>query len=120
MKKPSTIDQFIASYPPEVQERLEKIRAVIRKAAPKSEECINYGIACYKLEGKNLIFFSGYKNHTAIYPRPKTLKAELANYKGGKGTIQFPNTEKLPLTLIAKVVKARVKENGEKIVGKKK
>lgn len=114
MKKATTIDEFIASYPPEIQERLERIRATIRKAAPKAEECINYGIACYKLGGKNLIFFSGYKNHTAIYPRPKTLQKELANYKGGKGTIQFPNTEKLPLALIAKVVKARVKENGEK------
>lgn len=91
---------------------------MIRKAAPKAEECINYGIPCYKLNG-NLIFFSGYKNHTAIYPRPKTMQKELADFKGGKGTIQFPNTEKLPLTLIAKVVKVRVKENGEKVVGKK-
>ncbi len=114
MKKPTTIDEFIAAYPPEVQECLEKIRATIRKAAPKATECINYGIACYKLDGKNLIFFSGYKNHTAIYPRPKTMQKELADFKGGKGTIQFPNTEKLPLTLIAKVVKVRVKENGEK------
>lgn len=110
MKKPANIDEFIAAYPPEVQECLEKIRAAIRKAAPKATECINYGIACYKLDGKNLIFFSGYKNHTAIYPRPKTLKAELAHFKGGKGTIQFPLAEKLPLTLIKQVVKARMGE----------
>lgn len=108
--KPTTIDEFIAGYPPEVQERLERIRAAIRKAAPKAEECINYGIACYKLGGKNLIFFSGYKNHTAIYPRPKTMQKELQDFGGGKGTIQFPHTEKLPLALIAKVVKARMGE----------
>lgn len=108
--KPKNIDEFIASYPPEVQVRLEQIREAIRKAAPKAEECINYGIACYKLDGKNLIFFSGFKNHTAIYPRPKGMKEELSTYAGGKGTIQFPHTEKIPVTLIKKVVKARMGE----------
>jgi uncharacterized protein YdhG (YjbR/CyaY superfamily) len=118
-KKPENIDEFIAQYPVEVQEKLQKIRAAIRKAAPKAEECINYGIACYKLGGKNLIFFSGAKNHTAIYPRPRGMKEELAKFKGGKGTIQFPHDKPIPLTLITKVVKHRVKESLVKVAEKK-
>jgi uncharacterized protein YdhG (YjbR/CyaY superfamily) len=113
MKKPQNIDEFIAQYPPDVQAKLQKIRAVIRKAAPKAEESINYGIACFKLNGKNLIFFSGAKKHIGVYPRPRTPEFVklLAVYKGGKGTIQFPHDKPIPLGLIVKLVKARIREN---------
>jgi uncharacterized protein YdhG (YjbR/CyaY superfamily) len=110
MKKPKTVDEYISQYSPEMRERLEKVRTTIRKAAPKAVEGISYGIAGYKLDGKALIYFSGAKAHIGVYPRAKAMDKELADYISGKGTYKFPLDEKLPLTLIAKVVKARMRE----------
>jgi len=110
MKKPKTIDQFIEQYPEDIQAKMHRLRSAILKIVPDAEETINYGIACFKWHG-NLVFFSGYKNHIGVYPRPKGFEKELAAYKGGKGTIQFPHEKPIPLTLITKVVKARMKEN---------
>jgi uncharacterized protein YdhG (YjbR/CyaY superfamily) len=109
-KKPKTVDEFIAQYPADVQKKLKSVRATIRKAAPKAVESISYGIAAYKLDGKALIYFSGAKAHIGVYPRAKAMDEELADYISGKGTYKFPLDEKLPLTLIAKVVKARMRE----------
>ena len=111
MKKPANIDQFIAAYPPEVQERLEKIRATIRKAAPKAEESISYQIPAYKLNGKVLIYFAGFPKHVSVYPAPreaKEFKKELAAYKGGKGTVQFPLDKKIDYDLISRIVKFKL------------
>ena len=112
----NNIDDYIASYPPEVQERLQAMRETIRKAAPKAEEKIGYGIPTFTLNG-NLVHFGGSKNHVGFYPAPSAIKAfekELSVYKGAKGSVQFPNDKPLPLGLVTKIVKYRVKENLEK------
>jgi uncharacterized protein YdhG (YjbR/CyaY superfamily) len=117
--KPKTIDEFIAQYPKDIQEKLQAIRATIRKAAPKAEEAISYGIPAFKLNG-NLIFFSAFKDHIGMHPRPKGLGDELSKYEGGKGTIKLPMTEALPLPLIRKIVKARIEDNIKKSEAKAK
>lgn len=116
-----TIDEYIAGFPPPVQTRLEKIRATIRKAAPKAEEAIKYSMPTFVLHG-NLIYFAAYKNHIGIYPTPRGIEAfkeELAGYEGGKGSIQFPLDKPIPYTLIGKIVKFRVLENQQRAVAKK-
>lgn len=120
--KINTIDEHIASQPDDVQPLLQKLRATIRKAAPKATETINYGIPTFTLNG-NLVHFAGFKNHVGFYPAPSGIQAfkkELSVYEGAKGSIKFPLDEPLPLALIAKIVKFRVKENLEKEKSKKK
>jgi len=114
-KPPENIDQYIAAFPPDVQEKLEKIRETIRKAAPKAEEAISYMIPTFKLHG-NLVHFAAYKKHIGFYPAPRgkeEFKEELAAYEGGKGTVQFPLDKPIPYALIRKIVKFRVQENTE-------
>jgi uncharacterized protein YdhG (YjbR/CyaY superfamily) len=111
------IDEYISGFPENVQEILEKLRATIKKAAPGAEETISYAIPAFKLNSRMLIYFAGFKNHIGLYPAPRgkeAFKDDFAGYKGGKGTIQFPLNEPLPLPLITKIVKFRVKENLEK------
>jgi uncharacterized protein YdhG (YjbR/CyaY superfamily) len=116
---PRTIDEYIAGFPPEVQQRLQTVRHAIAKAAPGAEEVISYRIAGFKLHGY-LIYFAGFKKHIGMYPaRIEKLKQELAAYGGGKGTVQFPLDEPLPLDLITRIVKHRVQENLEKAKAKR-
>ncbi len=106
------IDQYIASFPSDVQEKLESMRETIRKAAPDAEELVSYGIATFKLNG-NLVHFGGFKNHVGFYPAPSGIKEfqkELSVFKGGKGSVQFPHDKPLPLALVTKITKFRVKE----------
>jgi uncharacterized protein YdhG (YjbR/CyaY superfamily) len=112
-----SVDDYIAAVPKEVQTRLKKIRGTIRKAAPKAEERISYRIPAYFQNGM-LIFFAAFKNHIGIYPRGGEFKQELAKYAGGKGTIQIPHDEPLPLELIARIVKFRVEKTAAKAAGK--
>lgn len=115
------IDEYIAGFPPEVQERLNKVRATIRKAAPAAQEAISYQIPTFKLHG-NLIFFAAFQNHVSVYPRPRgpaELLKILATYEGGKGTIQFPHDKPISYSLITKVVKARLMENRARAAAKK-
>jgi uncharacterized protein YdhG (YjbR/CyaY superfamily) len=117
-----TIDDYIAGFPTEVQEILEKIRSTIRKAAPDAKETINYGIPTFTLNG-NLVHFAGFKNHIGFYPTPSGIekfKEELSAYAGAKGSVQFPLDKPMPLGLIRNIVKFRVKENLERAAGKKK
>ena len=110
------VDKYIASFPKEVQERLQAIRQIILKEVPDAEEKIGYGIPTYKLNGKNLVHFGGFKNHVGFYPTPSGLSAfekELSAYQAGKGSAQFPNDKPLPVALITKIVKFRLKENME-------
>lgn len=120
-KSPTTIDEYIAGYPADVQTILQKIRATIRKAAPDAEEKISYQIPTFDLHG-NLVYFGAFKKHIGFYPpiRDETLKREAAIYAGEKGNLQFPLDQAIPYALIGKIVKARVKENLEKVAGKKK
>jgi uncharacterized protein YdhG (YjbR/CyaY superfamily) len=109
---PQTIDEYIADFPPDVQEILQKIRLTIRKAAPQAEETIKYRMPTFTLHG-NLVHFAAFKRHIGFYPTPtgtKEFQKELAVYQGGKGSVQFPLDQPMPFGLISKIVKFRVKE----------
>ncbi len=112
-QKGSTVDEYILNFPKEIQKLLEKIRKTIKKLVPKAEETISYSIPTFKLNGKSLVHFAGYKNHIGFYATPsghKEFKKELANYKQGKGSIQFPLDQPIPYDLIKRIVKFRVEE----------
>jgi uncharacterized protein YdhG (YjbR/CyaY superfamily) len=116
MKKPSTVDSYIASFPEDVQIRLEQLRSTIRKAVPMAEEVISYGMPGYKYNGM-LVWFGGHTHHIGFYPMASGMEAfkkELSAYKHAKGSVQFPNDQKLPLTLIKQMVLFRYSENSEK------
>lgn len=113
----STVDDCIATFPPATQKLMKQVRAVIRKAAPKAEEYFGYGMPGYKLNGKPLVYFNGYKGHIGFYATPTghaAFKTDLSKYKQGKGSVQFPLDEPMPLKLIEKIVKFKVKENNAK------
>lgn len=115
------IDEYIASFPKDVQKILKEIRATIKKAAPEAEEAIKYAIPTFVLNG-NLVHFAAFKNHIGFYPTPNGIEAfkkELAPYASAKGSAQFPLDKPLPLGLITKIVKYRVKENLSKVKAKK-
>ncbi len=119
------MDEYIAGFPNDVQEILEKIRMTIRKVAPDAEETISYQIPTFNLNGRYLIYFAAYKKHVAVYPAPignAEFKEELSVYGSGKGTAKFPLDKPIPFALIRKLVKFRAKENLEraKEKGKKK
>jgi len=110
--QPRNIDEYIATFAPEVQSILEKIRLTIRKAAPEAEEKISYQIPTFALEG-NLIHFAAFKKHIGLYPPVKgdeKLQADLLPYKGEKGNLKFPLHQPIPYALIKRIVKFRVKE----------
>ena len=113
MKKTKTVDTYIAGYPKDVQVLLKQMRVTVRKAAPEAVEVISYGIPTYKQNG-NMLHFGAFKDHISFFPTSSGIaafKKELSQYKGAKGTVKFPLNEKLPLALIGRIVKFRVKEN---------
>jgi uncharacterized protein YdhG (YjbR/CyaY superfamily) len=114
MKNATTIDEYIALYPKDVQVLLEKLRKTIRDVVPEATEAISYGIPTFKLNGKNLVHFGGYAKHIGFYPAPKGIEAfkeELSVYEGGKGTVQFPLDKPIPYDLVKKIVAFRASEN---------
>ena len=120
MKKPKDFDEYISSYPKGIQKLLEQFRATIKKAAPEAEEVISYGMPAFKLKGM-LVWFAAHSKHIGFYPRVSAIEAfkkELSIYKGAKGSVQFPIGKPLPLGIVSKIVKFRVKENLEKAKGK--
>ena len=122
-KPPKDIDEYIAGFPTDVQERLEKIRMTIRKAAPEAEEKISYQIPTFTLKGKYLIYFAAFQKHIGLYPAPRGIekfKKELSLYEGGKGTVRFALDKPIPFGLIKRIVKFRVKENLERAKAKRK
>lgn len=122
MKKiPENIPEYIAGFPEDVQHLLEEVRNTIKKAAPEATEKISYAMPTYFLEG-NLVHFAAYKNHIGFYPAPSGLEAfekDIAKYKHSKGAVQFPINKPIPLALISRIVKYRVKINLEKATQKK-
>lgn len=113
MKTPKDINDYIASFPPATQELLEQMRSTIQKAAPDAVEAISYAMPTFKLNGKNLVHFAGYEKHIGFYATPtghEAFKDDLSKYKQGKGSVQFPINEPLPLDLVARIVKFRVGE----------
>jgi uncharacterized protein YdhG (YjbR/CyaY superfamily) len=121
MTKATNIDEYIAGFPLATQKLLLQVRSTIQKAAPNAEEKISYAMPTFYLRG-NLVHFAAYKNHIGFYPAPLGLKAfaaEIAKFKNSKGAVQFPIDKPLPLVLITKIVKYRVKEAVEKAKAKK-
>lgn len=115
-KQITTIDEYIDGYPQKVKDILTKIRKIIQEAAPEAKEAISYQMPTFKWNG-NLIHFAGFKNHIGLYPTPsgiESFKEEIAPYRSGKGSIQFPLDQEIPYDLIQKIVLYRVKETREK------
>jgi uncharacterized protein YdhG (YjbR/CyaY superfamily) len=109
----NSIDEYIATFPKEIQKILSELRATIKDAAPEAEEKISYQMPTFVLKG-NLVHFAAFKNHIGLYPTPsgtQAFKRELSIYQGAKGSIKFPIEKPLPLELIRKIVKFRVAEN---------
>lgn len=108
-----TIDEYISSFPAETREILEQLRMKIKSIVPDAEETISYAIPTFKLNGEYLIYFAAFKSHIGFYATPtghEQFKDELSKYKQGKGSVQFPLDKPMPLKLIERIVKFRVKE----------
>jgi len=108
-----SIDEYIRTFPEDVQDILEKMRRTIKKAAPQAVESISYQMPTFKLKGKSLVYFAGYKNHIGFYPIPSGIEAfeeELSTYKQGRGSVQFPLSRPVPYDLVKKIVVYRSKE----------
>ena len=117
----NSIDEYIGTFPQEIQILLEQVRATIKQAAPEAEEAIKYAMPTFVLNG-NLVHFAAFKNHIGFYPVPSGIEAfkkELSVYKGAKGSVQFPLDKPMPLKLISEIVKFRVNENRLKAKTKK-
>lgn len=102
-----TVDAYVGSFPPATQEALQSVRGRLRAALPGAVEAINYGIPVLKVDGKDLVYFAGFKQHLSVYPVTDTdpeLEAELAPYRGGKGTVKFPLGEPVPDGLLERIV----------------
>jgi uncharacterized protein YdhG (YjbR/CyaY superfamily) len=116
-----TVDEYIAGFDTEIQQRLQQMRETIKKAAPGAEEMIAYMMPAYKYNGP-LVYFAAFKNHIGFYATPTghaAFEKELSVYKQGKGSVQFPLDKPLPLSLISKIVKFRLKQNLERSKTKK-
>lgn len=114
---PRNIDEYISAFPNDVQKILQKIRRTIHKVVPEAEEAIKYKIPTFTLDGKNLVHFAAYKSHIGLYPAPRDaeeFKKELANYEGGKGTVQFQLDKPITYDLITRIVKFQVKRSKSK------
>jgi len=104
-----TVDEYIASFPADVQEQLQGVRRAMRAAAPETEEAVSYGIPTFTLDGRYLIYFAGWKRHISVYPIPAVnaqLDKEIERYKAGKGTLRFPLNEPIPYELIGRLAAA--------------
>ena len=114
-KKPgfNSIDEYIQTFPEDIQKILQEVRATIKASAPDAEEKISYQMPTFFLKG-NLIHFAAFKNHIGLYPAPRGIeefKDELSAYKGAKGSVQFPLDQPMPLELITRIVKFKLAEN---------
>lgn len=112
----ATIDEYIATYPADIQELLQAVRRTIRESAPEAKEKISYQMPTFDLYG-NLVHFAAFKNHIGFYPAPSGISAfegELSGYKGAKGSVQFPFDRPIPHELISRIVSFRVAENMRK------
>ena len=117
----TSIDEYIATFPPEIQQKLEAIRATIKAAAPEAVEKISYQMPTFYLHG-NLVHFAAFKQHIGFYPTPSGIEAfqdELSAYKGAKGSVQFPLDQPLPLDLVRRMIEYRVAENLQSAAAKK-
>jgi uncharacterized protein YdhG (YjbR/CyaY superfamily) len=119
MVTPATVDDYIASFPPDVQEILRAVRATMHRGAPDAGEKISYGIPTLTIDGSYLVYFAGWKHHVSVYPVPggdEMLDRDLAPYRAAKGTLRFPLDQPIPHELIERVVRAlraaRIEQDG--------
>lgn len=113
-KQYKTVEEYIKTFPKDIQTILEKLRQTIHETAPEAVETISYQMPTFKLNGKNLVHFAVFKEHIGFYPTPSgidSFEKDLAPYRTGKGTLQFPLDKPIPFDLVKKVVIFRVKEN---------
>lgn len=106
-----TVETYFAQFDGEIRQRLQTMRHIIRELAPEANETIAYGMPAYKLHGKPLVYFAGFKNHIGFYATPNTheaFKNELAVYKQGKGSVQFPLDQPLPTGLVKKIIRYKL------------
>lgn len=111
------VDQYIAGFDHEIQSKLQEIRTIIRNVLMDAEEVISYGLPTYKIKGKNIVHFGGFKQHIGFYPVPSAIaqfKEELSKFKGAKGSVQFPYKQELPKDLIERMTLFRLKEHQQK------
>ncbi len=116
-KQFTTIDEYISTFPADIQATLEKIRQAIHKAAPDAIETISYGIPTFDLNGKHLVFFAGWKHHISLYPIPagdEAFQQQISHYKRVKSTLQFPLDKPIPYDLVEKIVTLLMMEKPEK------
>ena len=110
----TSIDEYIATFPEDVQKIMKQLRETIKAAAPQAEEKISYQMPTFTLNGTYLVYFAGWKTHIAFYGAPRgnaEFKEDLSAYETGQGTLKFPLDKPMPLDLITKIVKFRVAEN---------
>lgn len=113
----NTVEDYIAEFPKEIQNKLRLVHHTILNNAPNAIESISYGMPAYKLNKKPLVYFGGFAKHIGFYATPtghKKFESQLSKYKQGKGSVQFPFDKDLPIDLIAEIVKFRVEENNNK------
>lgn len=113
----TTIDEYISTFPEDIQAMLEKMRQAIHKAAPDAVETMSYGIPTFDLNGKHLVFFAGWKHHISLYPTPagdEAFQQEISHFKSVKSTLQFPLKKPIPYDLVEKIVTLLLMESPEK------
>lgn len=111
--KPATIDEYIDAFPKATQQVLQKIRQTIRKVIPNGDEVISYAIPAFKFGGKNVVYFSGWKEHVSLYPIPagdQAFQKAISPYKAGRGTIRFGLDKPIPYDLVEKITRLLLKE----------
>jgi uncharacterized protein YdhG (YjbR/CyaY superfamily) len=114
--KPSTVDEYIAGFPPDTRAILDEVRATMRRAVPTAREAISYDIPTYQLDGRDVVYFAGWKGHVSVYPLPggdPDLVAEMAPYQSGKGTLRFSLSAPIPYALIGRVAAQLVADRTE-------
>lgn len=117
-----SMDEYIGTFPDAIQKILQELRETIKATAPEAEETISYNIPTFKMNGKSLIYFAGWKNHISLYPIPvggEAFNKQIAKYVEGKGTLKFPIDKPLPLKLITKIVKLKLAKNKKRVDKKK-
>ena len=109
-KKFETIDEYIRTFPENVQTILEKLRQTVKRAAPEAEETISYQIPTFKLKGSSIVHFAAFRKHIGLYPpAPKDFKKDVSSYEGPKGNLKFPIDKPIPYDLVTRIVVFRKK-----------